>query len=117
MLGIQLLGLMFGIFMIYWTFLNYKRSKLSKKEWMIWLVIWGIFLIITLFPGILNPILETLHLYRAMDFYLSIGFLFVIGVMFHMYSIIKSCQKNIEDLTRSIAHSLVPKNPPKEGGK
>ena len=102
-LGIQLIGIMFTIFMVYLTFLGYKQNKLSKSEWIIWLTVWISFFIVTLFPSILNPILETLNLYRAMDLYISIGFLFFIIVIFNMYTSLRSTQVKVEAIIRELA--------------
>jgi len=106
-LGIQLIGIMFGIFMMYFTFINYKQNKLTPKEWLAWFVMWTGFIIITVFPGLLNPLLETLNLYRAMDFYISLGFLFFIFIIFYTYSIVRTNQQKIEILTRQDAFANV----------
>lgn len=110
-LGIQLIGLLFGTFMMYFTFLNFKQNKFTGKEHMVWLCIWIVFLVITLFPSVLNPILEALNIYRAMDLYISIGFLFFIIIIFYIYSITRVNQQQIEVLTREIAHLTVKENP------
>lgn len=106
-LGIQLIGIMFAIFMVYLTFLNYKQGKFSNGEWMIWLGAWVIFLVVILFPSILSPLLETLNLYRAMDFYISIGFLFFILLIFNIHTSLKSVQKKVEVIIREMAMQRV----------
>lgn len=107
LLGIQLIGIIFGIFMVYLTFLNYKQNKFSAKEWVVWCFLWIGFFVIILFPGILNPLLEVLNLYRAMDFYISIGFIFFIIIIFYTYSIVRSLQQKVEVLTREMAFLTV----------
>ena len=114
MLGIQLIGIIFGIFMISLTFLNYKQNKFSSKEWIVWCFLWITFFIIILFPGILNPILEILNLYRAMDLYISIGFLFFVIIIFYTYSLVRSLQHKVEILTREIAYLTIKKNKKKK---
>lgn len=109
-LGIQLTGIIFGIFMVYLTFLNYKQGKFSAKEGVIWCFLWITFFIVILFPSILNPLLEILNLYRAMDLYISIGFLFFIIIIFYTYSIVRSLQQKVETLTREIAYLTIIKN-------
>jgi len=107
LLGIQLIGILFGLFMVYFSFLNYKQNKFTSKEWIAWLVVWAVFLIITVFPAILNPVLIALNLYRAMDFYISIGFLFIIFMLFYTYSIVRTNQQKIEIITREVAFANV----------
>lgn len=116
-LGIQLIGIMFGVFMVYLTFLNHKQNKLTVKEWMVWLGIWVMFEVVTLFPSILNPVLETLNLYRAMDFYISLGFLFLIFITFYIYSTLRSLQQKVEAVVRNIAFETTSIGEEKHGRK
>ena len=53
LLGIQILGSLFGIFMLYYTFLHYKRKDITSKEGSFWIGLWGLFIIVTIFPGYL----------------------------------------------------------------
>ena len=119
LLGIQLIGIVFGVFMMYLTFLNYKQNKFTSKEWFVWVGIWLTFEAITLFPSLLNPVLETLNLYRAMDFYISLGFLFFIVVIFYVYTIVRTSQQKLEIITRKLALENIENEPeieqPKRG--
>jgi len=100
MLGIQILGLLFALFMIYYSFINFKKKDFKKREFVIWLIIWIIFIVITLVPNVLNPIVGSLSLARKMDFYIIIGFMFLIGLEFYSFSIAKKNQKKIEEIVR-----------------
>ena len=100
MLGIQILGLLFALFMIYYSFINYKKEEFKKREFIIWIILWIIFIIVTLFPNLLNLITSSLSLTRRMDFYMIIGFMFLIGLEFYSYSISKKNQKSIEKIVR-----------------
>lgn len=102
-LGIQIIGILFGFFMIYYTFLQYKRKEFSISEYVFWLLHWAIFIIFTLFPFILDPLLESLSIARALDFFIIIGFLFLIGMIFYTYTIVKKSNRKIEEVVRKIA--------------
>ena len=102
-LGIQILGLLFGFFMMYYTFLQYKRREFTIKEYGFWFVFWAAFVVITLFPQILDPLLSTLNIARALDFFIIAGFLFMIFVLFYTYTIVRKNQKKLEEVVRSIA--------------
>ena len=69
LLGIQIIGILFGFFMMYYTFLHYKRKEFTVKEYGFWLILWAVFLIVTLFPGLLDPILKSLSISRTLDFF------------------------------------------------
>jgi len=102
-LGIQILGILFGFFMIYYTFLQYKRKEFTIKEYSFWFIFWSAFVIITLFPQILDPVLITLNIARTLDFFIITGFLFLIFVTFYTYTIVRKNQRNLEEVVRNMA--------------
>jgi hypothetical protein len=102
-LGIQILGVLFGLFMMYYTFLHYKRKEFTIKEYGFWFIFWGLFVIITLFPQVLDPVLETLSISRALDFFIIGGFLFLIFVTFYTYTVVRKTQKKLEEVVRNVA--------------
>ena len=102
-LGIQILGILFGFFMIYYTFLQYKRKEFTIKEYSFWFIFWSAFVIITLFPQILDPVLITLNIARTLDFFIIAGFLLLIFVTFYTYTIVRKNQRNLEEVVRNMA--------------
>ena len=102
-LGVQILGILFGFFMIYYTFLQYKRKEFTIKEYGFWFIFWGAFLAITLFPQILDPLLTTLNIVRALDFFIITGFLFMIFIIFYTYVLVRKNQRKLEEVVRKIA--------------
>ena len=65
-----------------------------------WLIVWAAFIVVILIPSILNPIIGTLHLARRMDFYIIMGFMFLIGLGFSTYIIARRNRKKIENIVR-----------------
>ena len=102
-LGIQILGFLFGFFMMYYTFLHYKRKEFTIKEYSFWFIFWGAFVIVTLFPQILDPVLSTLSIGRTLDFFIIVGFLFIIFVVFYTYTIVRKNQRKLEEIVRKTA--------------
>lgn len=102
-LGIQIIGILFAFFMMYYTFLRYKRKEFTIKEYSFWLIFWGAFASMTLFPQVLDPVLQTLNIVRAMDFFVVGGFLFLIFISFYTYTLVRKDQKRIEEIVRNIA--------------
>ena len=103
LLGVQIIGLLFGFFMMYYTFLHYKRKEFTIREYSFWLALWALFIVVTLFPVILDPILKTLSIARALDFFVIVGFLFLIGAIFYTYTIVRKNQKKLEEIVRNMA--------------
>lgn len=102
-LGIQILGILFGLFMIYYVFLHRKRKELTIKEYSFWVVLWILFIILTLFPWLLKPLVQSIGFARTMDFFIVVGFMFLIGSLFYIYLLVRSNQKKLEEIVRKIA--------------
>ena len=102
-LGIQILGILLGFFMMYYTFLQYKRKEFTIKEYSFWFLFWGAFVVVTLFPQMLDPILITLNIGRTLDLFIIGGFLFMVFIVFYTYTLVRKNQKKLEEVVRNIA--------------
>lgn len=103
-LGVQIAGILFGLFMLYYTFLQYKRKEFTTKEHYTWSFLWILFIATTLFHKILiDPLIKPIGFVRTMDFFIVIGFLFIISIMFYTYTLVRKNQKKVEKIVRDIA--------------
>ena len=102
-LGIQIVGFLFGLFMMYYSFLNYKRKEFTTREFSFWILLWAVFIITALFPFLLDPIVKKIGFLRALDLLTIGGFLFMITAIFYTYTIARKNQKQLETLVRAIA--------------
>ena len=100
---IQLIGIIFGIMMIYFTFIKYKRKELKRGETLFWFGGWILLIVIAIVPSILDSIIEPLNFYRRLDFFVVLGFFLLLGISFYNYSITKKMGKKIESLVRKKA--------------
>ena len=102
-MGIQIIGILFALSMIYYAFLNYKRKQLKRGEFSLWVIIWLIFLVVAVFPTYLERLAKTLSIYRTMDFLIIIGFFFIIMLTFYNYIQVRKNNYKLEQLVRKIA--------------
>ena len=102
-LEIQVVGSLFAVFMIYYSFLKYKRKEFTAKEFVFWLVLWVLLIVISLFPYILDPISKKLNFARNFDLIVIAGFLFLILAIFYTYTLAKKNQKQLEAIVREIS--------------
>ena len=103
-LGIQIVGVLFGLFMLYLTFLHQKRKEFTSTEGLFWSVLWLGFIFISVLPKSLDIIVkDVLQIGRTLDFFIITGILFVVGVVFHSYSQIRKQQAKVERLVRELA--------------
>lgn len=102
-LGIQIAGSLFGIFMVYYSFLNYKRKEFTLKEFGFWVFLWTLFVIAALFPFLLDPIVKKIGFLRALDLLTISGFLFLTAAVFYTYTLTRKNQKKLEAIVREMA--------------
>lgn len=102
-LGIQLFGTVFGIFVLYMSFLQWKKKEFTLNEWAFWSVFAIGFSGVALFPDLLNPVVSSLRLERKLDFFIIMGFMFLIGAAFYTYKVARRTQKGLEELVRQLA--------------
>ena len=103
LLGIQLVGLLFGLLMLYMTFVFSKKGDFTSREWVVWSGMWVSFLALVIFPNMLNPFVGKLELVRKMDLFISMGIMSFAAIIFYTYSVMRSNQKKLEDVTREVA--------------
>jgi len=101
--GVQILGLLFGLVMIYFTFLYYKRANYEKIGLIFWFAIWVGFILLALFPQIVYGVMGVLKIERTADFFYVSGFLLLSVVLFIVYNNTKKNEKQIETIVRQIA--------------
>jgi len=103
-LGIQILGIIFGLFMIYYCYLKLKRKEFNNIEFGFWLFSWAVLIFLVLFPHSMDFLVKgVLNMSRTLDFFIIIGFMFLIGLTFYTYSIVKKLNKKIETIVRETA--------------
>lgn len=104
LLGIQIVGIIFGLFMMYLTFLGFKRKELSNLEYLFWTISWLLLLFVTLFPNSLDFLVKrVLSMKRPLDFFIVLGFLFLTFITFVNYNLLKKSQEKIERVVRRLA--------------
>ncbi len=118
-LGIQVFGIVFGAFMLYMTFLQWKKREFTFTEWAFWSIFAAAFSAISLFPEAINPITAALKLERKLDLFIILGFMFLIAAVFYTYRVVRKVQKSLEQLVRQLAleRAQEPANAAKKKGK
>ena len=111
--GIQIFSSLFGLFMIYLTFLHLKRKEFKIAEFGLWAIFWLVLMFLALFPNSLDFLVkDLLKLTRPLDFFIIVGFLFLIFMSFSNYTDIKKNNQRIEKIIRRISFKKVEeKNP------
>lgn len=101
--GIQILGLLFGLIMVYFTFLYYKRKEYDKFSFLLWILIWLFYIFMVMIPAVLYSFMELLKVERTVDFFVIGGFFIFSIIVFYLYVVTKRNERRIENLVRNFA--------------
>lgn len=111
LLGVQLLGILFSLFMVYLTFLYFKRGDYGKLAFAVWMCIWVGFLFLVSFPSTIYSLMDVLSIERTADFMIS-GFLIIFSVLiFKLYVSNKRIEKKMESIVRKVAFDKAYRRP------
>jgi len=102
-IGIQIIGVLFGLLVFYLTFLHFKRKEFTSKEFLLWALLGLFFILFSVFPELVYPLSDLVKLKRPLDLFILLGFMFLIGAVFYTYSNMRQVQKKLEELVRKLA--------------
>lgn len=100
-IGIQILAIIFALWMAYFTHLHFKRQELHRIEHIFWQALWIGLIGVVIFPKSINFALETLRINSTFDFVLVVGVTILFAIVFHNYITLKRLEKKFEELIRS----------------
>jgi len=103
LLGIQVISILFGLFMIYMIRLHFKRNNLGKKEYLMWMGCWIVFIIFALFPGVLAPVITTLKIVRVLDLLMVMAFMILTYLAFSDHMAIRDLYRQINKIVSESA--------------
>ncbi len=103
-LGIQLIGIIFGIIFTFFTYINIKKDKLKVIDGTMWIIVWLLLTLVSINPMIINFIaVDIFKMSRALDFIIISSFMLMFAVLYYMYLVVKNTEKRVETLVRNIA--------------
>jgi len=98
--AVQVIGVLFGLALLYFTYVHQKRNEFNVKEWLMWSGLAICWIIVAAFPGIIDSFTVPRGV-RTMDFLIILGFMFLIYATLHIYTVLRSTQHKLEDLVRN----------------
>lgn len=105
----QLLSVLFGLFMLYVVRIHYRKKTLTVTESSFWSSIWIFFVIISIFPTLVQGISNSLSFARIFDLAVVIAFMVLTLITFFNYIQNKSLEIKIEKYVRENALSSAKK--------
>lgn len=113
MIGIQILAIIFALWMTYFTFLHYRRKEFNRFDAMLWQVLWLGLITVVIFPRSVTFLLRTFSITRTFDLVVIVGIMVMVGLTFRNYVIIKRLERRIEEDIRNEALSIHEPTKPK----
>lgn len=101
--GIQIIGIIFTLVMIYLTYVYYKRKNYGYKSMLLWLAVWIGILVLIARPAMVYGVMEILEIERTADFFVMSGFAVFSIIIFYMYVLVKRSSVRVEELVRLMA--------------
>ena len=101
--GIQILGIIFGLLMTYFTFLHYKRKDLQKAQFLFWEILWLCFITIVIAPTLTGGLVKKLNVTSIMDFLTITGLMFITFLTFYNYINLNKIKIKLEEKIRKEA--------------
>ena len=102
-LPIQIIGILFGLVMLYLTFLYYKKKYYSNASLFLWVFVWIITILVFAIPGTIYGIMDFVNIQRTADFFAAIAIIFLTTIVFYLFGRVKQQEKKMEKLVRKIS--------------
>lgn len=102
-LGLQITGILFSLFMIYFALLHYKKGQLNGMEISSWITIWTIVILIVIFPEVVRVYAESFAISRVLDLLIGGAFVVIFIMVSSAYVKVNKLEKRMEELVRKLA--------------
>jgi hypothetical protein len=96
--GIQVISVLFALFMIYMVRLHYKRGNIGLKEFISWLFCWLLFILFALLPQLLNPLINKLRIIRVLDLLMMAAFMILTYLAFSDHMAVRDIYRQMGKL-------------------
>jgi hypothetical protein len=103
MTGIQMVGLIFALFMMYLTFLYHKRGNYRRVDFGVWMIIWLSFTAVVMFPEPLDALLNPLKVVRLLDLFTIFALMAVFCMLFFLHLTNRRNEEKINRIVRKLA--------------
>jgi hypothetical protein len=103
MIGIQILAILFALWMIYFTTLHFRRREYSLSEYLFWMVLWVGLVVVVIFPTSVRFIVSTLRISRTFDFVVIVAIMALFGATFRNTILLRRTKGKLEEFIRKEA--------------
>ena len=99
----QYLGILLGVMALIFTLIRFRNGKLSLGMLGLWIGVWLIVILISIFPDVTSTLAIIIGIGRGLDVILIIGLIGCYYLIFRIYNMIENIEEEINLLVRQIA--------------
>lgn len=100
---LQILGVLFGLVMLFFTYSYFKRKEFEVGDFVVWLVVWLLFIVATVVPESVKFAFEALNIQGALWFITIGAVAFLTILVFYLHKTVRKMQGKVEKLVTEIA--------------
>jgi hypothetical protein len=102
-IGVQVVGILVLLFLLYLTFIYYKKGTYTRNEFLFWCGAWISASALLVFPDVFINIGYELKFARATDFYMALAIIFFGVITFLNYARVRNQERKVGELVRAMA--------------
>lgn len=103
MIGLQLVAIIFALWMLYFSYLHYRRHEFTRLEFFLWEILWLGLVVVVVLPHSVQFLLKAFSITRTFDLVVVVAIVILFGVTFRNYVLQKRQAKKLEELIRHLA--------------
>ncbi len=100
--GLQIIGILFSLIMVYFALLHYKKGHLNGMEISSWIIIWVLVIFVVIFPEVVRIYASSFAVSRVLDLLIAGAFVVVFIMVASSYVRVSQLEKRIEELVRKL---------------
>ena len=115
--GIQALVILFGIGLLYLSYVYYRRKDFTLPDFSLWVVIIIGGMVPILFPDSFQFLLTPLTIYSVFDLLTVGGLVVLFAITFRIYKVTRQNERKVDEVVRNLAMSGGSAKKIKKGGR
>ena len=101
--AVQLLAFAFALAMAYLSYVGFRRRHFGLGGFVFWEIIWAGLVVVSLAPGLFQPLARTFRVARLLDLVVVVGMLVLGAVTYQNYVTVQRLRRQVERLVRDLA--------------
>ena len=101
--GIQIVGLLVALAAVAFVILARKKGRISGRSFLFWLLFWGVFMVLDLYPSVVASLALTLDFGPNMYILTAGSVLTLFVLVFLLYSFLSSLNQKVTQMVREHA--------------